>query len=449
MQVKKFEATSVIEALQAVKKELGPDAIILSTKAEKSGMGRGVKYIVVAAVSEYQLKKKELAEKKLGNIYSDKVAPRSAQQQKAVIENVYKKIEEKVERKNRSITQTRYIEIDDSEKNSVVAAVADVAAKVSGAERVKTAAQEAFRSSLSTDFFSRKRAPKEEKPQVQPVAVAKAVEKQAPPLIANMALRLKACGISESIIQPLCERAERELGADSLRRAIVDSWFAKWILHSIHVQPTENLRALEYFVGPHGAGKTTTLLKVATQYVVQQRKTVAIVTSDIHKVGAVEQLRVYSRILNIPVFIASSMQDLQRKVHQLDGYDSILIDTPGISLSNMEEVDFVKQLAALDTSKEKRIHLVISALAKSSDLGSILKRFRVAQFDDIVVSNIDQTTQHGILINIQEKARSPFHSFGIGADIVDGFEFATKERVLDLIFKLTKMNGEKAHGDTI
>ena len=157
----------------------------------------------------------------------------------------------------------------------------------------------------------------------------------------------------------------------------------------------------------------------------------------------------YSRILNIPVFIASSMADLQMKVHQLDGYDSILIDTPGISLANMEEVDFVRNLAALDTSKEKRIHLVISALTKSSDLGSILKRFRVAQFDDIVVSNIDQTTQHGILINIQDKIDAPFHSFGIGADIVDGFEFATKERVLDLIFKLTKMNGEKAHGDTI
>ena len=456
MQVKKFEASTIIEALHEVKGTLGPDAIILSTQEVKSSLG-GSKFVIVAAVSEQQLKKKELAEKKLGDIFSQKVSQKPAQQQKTVIESVYKNLERKVERKNRSITQTRYIDIDESGQGNAPIMSAETPVmdevKASSAERVKSAAQEAFKSSLSSEFFGAK---KKEPVIVENVlpqrsesfVVAEPKEQFSQP-ISVMMQKLKECGVSQQIIQALGKRAQVETGLNRNRRAIVDSWFAKWILNNTKVAAPLSDKSVEIFVGPHGAGKTTTLLKVATNYVVQQRKSVAIITSDVNRVGAVEHLRVFSRILNVPVFIATSINDLQNKIYQLDEYDSVLIDTPGISLGNMAELDFMKALSELESHKEKRTHLTISALTKGSDLGSIMKRFRVSGFDDVVITNIDQTTQHGILINMQEKMDVPFHSFGIGSDIVDGFEYASRERVLDLIFKLTKVNGEKAHGDSI
>ncbi|MCJ8275612.1 MAG: hypothetical protein HRT44_07485 [Bdellovibrionales bacterium] len=460
MQVKKFEASSVIEALHEVKAELGPDAIILSTQEVKAGVGRGTKHVVVAAVSEYQLKKKELAEKKLGDIYSNNVANRTATQQKAVIENVYKNIEQRVEKKNRKITQTRYIEIDDSEAAAaqleapVAAPALQAPVKSSSTERVKSAAKEALQSSLSSDLFGFKK--KEEPtiienvlPQRSESFVVPEPKEMFSPHILSMSQRLKMTGVSDTIIDRLKHQAQKELGNHGQRKAIVDSWYAKWILNRVQVSEQELSRGVEVFVGPHGSGKTTALLKVATNYVVQQRKSVAIITSDVNKVGAIEHLRVYSRILNIPVYIATSAHDVQAKLYELEEYDSVLIDTPGITLGNMEELDFMKAISTLSSNKPTKIHLTISALTKSSDLGSIVKRFRVSDFDDVIVSNIDQTTQHGILINIQETLNVNYHSFGISSDIVDGFEYASRERVLDLIFKLTKMNGEKAHGDTL
>lgn len=451
MQVKKYEASSVLEALKRVKEDLGPDAIILSTKEVKSGVVGQKKFHVVAAVTDTQMKKKELAEQKLGRVYEEKVQSQSARGQKMFIENVFNNIERQHKNKNHQITKTRYIDIDESEEEIQVPQV-PVAAKpetkaqpASGTARVKEAAKKAFQSSLTSDFFNNDSALLDDEA-IDAMRIKKPAKREVPVHVANMVQRLKACGVSPTTLTELEGKAQTALGASCDRKALVDSWFAKWILHKIQVAAPSN-RQLEVFVGPDGSGKTTSLVKLATHYVVNEQKTVAIVTTDLNKVGAVEQLRVYSRILNAPVIVASSIEDAQSKISELSQFDKILLDTPGISLSNMNELDFMRGIAGIHA--DKTIHLVISALTKANDLGGLLKRFRVAQFNDVVVTNIDQTTQHGILLNIQEKIGMPFHSFGIGSDIVDGFEYASRERVLDLIFKLTKRIGETAHDSSL
>lgn len=456
MQVKKYEAASVIEALKQVKEDLGPDAIILSTQEAKRSVTGAKKFIVVAAVSETQLRKKQLAEKQLETVYKDKVQDQSAMKQKMFIENVYRGIEKKHEARNRRITATPYIDIADGEEASVATPVNPVETPVaSGAAssmaRVKQAAQEAFKTSLNSDFF-KKEEPQEElldDQVLRAIVNNKPVAPQIPQDVANMVQRLKACGMSAQIIENLKTECLHELGAGARRRALVDSWFAKSILSKVHVNNGPVAEQVEIFVGPHGAGKTSALVKLATHYVMQQQQKVAIITTDLNKVGGVEQLRVYSRILNAPVFVCSHPQDLNKKIEALAGFDKILVDTPGISLSNIEELDFMRSIAHLNSAGGERVHLVISALTKEKDLGGVLKRFRVANFQDVVVTNIDQTSQHGILINIQEIIKKPFHSFGIDSDIVDGFEMASRERVLDLIFKLTKKIGERGNDSRI
>ncbi len=456
MQVKKFEAVSVIDALKMVKQELGPDAIILSTQEAKRSVTGSKKFIVVAAVSETQLKKKQMAEKQLQQVYGDRVQGQSAVKQKMFIENVYRGIEKKHEARNKAITRTPYIDISDNSVDDEIAVAAvekPAVAPMSGLARVKMAAQEAFKASMSTELLAKPQQQAEE--ELLDDDILQAMTKQAKPVqklsepLQRMLTRLRNCGVNSEIIESMKVQCVRELGSGTQRRALIDSWFAKLILNNIRVINQWPEEKVEIFVGPHGSGKTSSLVKLATHYVMQENQNVAIVTSDLNKVGGVEQLRVYSRILNAPVHVVRDANQLDSKINELVNYDKILIDTPGISLSNMDELDFMRIIAQWRPDAGKKVHMVVSSLTKDKDLGGLLKRFRVAQFDDVIVTNVDQTSQHGILLNMTSKMQQPFHSFGIGSDIVDGFEIASRERVLDLIFKLTKKIGESGHDSRI
>ena len=155
MQVKKFTAETIVQALQDVKRDLGPDAIILSTKEERRSMGRQPHYTVVAAVSDNQLLRKQVTEKTLGQ-FTEKFAGRSAIQQKQIISSVVDKISEKQRYKNPQVTTRRYADI--AENESVSSEAEDVATVAQepgrdGEARVKNAVREAFKSSLSSQFL--------------------------------------------------------------------------------------------------------------------------------------------------------------------------------------------------------------------------------------------------------------------------------------------------------
>lgn len=450
MQVKKFEADTILDALKEVKKALGPDAIVLSTQEVKKNIAGGKKYIVVAAVSEAQLKKKELAEKKLGSTYQNKLQDKSAQQQKQVIESVYQRMNEKNTLKSKSVTQTPYIDIQDT--NNEATAPSPVmpvssSASPSSAQRVKQAVRDAFRTSLDSDFFGGTGLSLGA--DTKPSVVSKASDIIMSPALTAMLQKLKDCGVGNELLQKWQDKIVKDIPQHLDRKAMIDSWFAQMILHSTQVCAEEIDEKVEIFVGPHGAGKTTSLLKLASYYTVHRPKSVVLLSTDLNKVGAFEQLKVYSRILNIPLVGVHSVSELSEQVQRLSHFDKILIDTQGMSLSSMNELEMIQRLTQWDIRGGHRTHLVLSALAKFPDLIPVLKRFQVSRFHDLIVTSLDQTTQHGMLLNLQSKINSPFHSFGIGSDIVDGFEFASKERVLDLVFRLTKNIGEKSNDSRI
>ncbi len=444
MQVKKFEASSILEALRLVKEDLGPDAIILSSQETKKSMGGGKRFTVVAAISEQQLRKKELTQKSLGSVFDNKVKQQSARQQKVLIENVYRGIEDKFEKRKKSVTRTPYFQINDENDEMEEAQELKTPTHTVPSEvRVKKAVQEAFQSSLSSQFFEN---------QSGTMSAAKAPAPQPaiwPEALNHMFMRLKRCGVESDLNESLRREASRELAGQAQKKSQVDSWYARRILSDITVVNDQQSRSVEIFVGPQGAGKTTSLIKIATDHVVNGSKRLAIISTDLFKVGAIEQTRTYCRILNVPLFVVRSPAELAHKIEELQNFDKVLIDTPGISLSNIEDLDFIRPISALKGAVACQVHLVVSALTKNTDLGGLLKRFRVADFDDVIVTNIDQTSQHGILLNIQASTDKPYHSFGISADVIDGFEYATRERVLDLIFKLTKKIGDREHDSGI
>ena len=439
MQVKKYQASSIVDALNQVKEELGPEAIILNTQESKTRIG-SPQFTIVAAVSEHHYKKKQLADKQLGETYTDKFNKKSAHQQKQIIDRVFEKTEQKFNAKR--VTKTPYIDIGDGESQAQALVTSPTTSGDS--TRVRDAVRDAFKTSLQTDIFEKFKKNPPEEPGIQIIQPSQKYSSAIQSILA----KLKACGVSEEILQEKAYQAMRKLGRDA-GKAKVDSWFAKWIMQEIKVVEPNDFQGVEIFVGPNGSGKTTSLVKIATEYVINQKQSVAVISTDVSKVGATEQIKTYCRILNIPMQIIKSPDELDDAVRAYENYDHILVDTPGISLGNMAELDFVRSLTSNVQSRPTRVHLVLTALTKAEDIGSIIKRFRVSRFADVIVTNIDQTTQHGIFLNILRKEPVQFHSYGVGTDIVDGFEWATRERVLDLIFKLTKMNGERSHGNIL
>jgi flagellar biosynthesis GTPase FlhF len=256
--------------------------------------------------------------------------------------------------------------------------------------------------------------------------------------------KLSEAGIATDLIVEILKAAEKEIDPlQAKKKPIIDAWVARWFLTNTKTIPTSPTTAgrLHLFVGGTGSGKTTSLIKMAAQLVVKEKKTVAILSTDSTKVGAVDQMKIYCQILNVPFAVIRNKQDWEWVFSQLRNIDHILVDFPGTQLREIEEIHHLKSLLPPE-GYAPITHLCVSATSKDGDADELARRYKVAEPNDLIFTNLDQSVQHGIIYNLQRRTGLMLHSFGIGNRIPEDFEAASKERVLDLIFKLTKLRRE-------
>ena len=254
--------------------------------------------------------------------------------------------------------------------------------------------------------------------------------------------KLVESGVSvENSVEILREAAKSIDPMQQKKRPIIEGWVARWLLNSIQINANPFQGRVHVFVGGAGSGKTSTLVKMASQLVVKEKKKIAVLTTDAFKVGAVDQLKIYCQILNVPFAVIRSRKDWEWVMGQLQNVDHVLVDSPGLQLNDLDEIQAFKSLMAPEEIAAS-VHLCVSATAKDGDAFETARRYKVTDYHDLIVTNLDQSVQHGIIYNLQRKTGKPLHSFGIGVRIPEDFELASKERVLDLIFKLTKLRRE-------
>lgn len=254
--------------------------------------------------------------------------------------------------------------------------------------------------------------------------------------------KLTSAGVTVDNAVEILSQAAKELDPiQSKKRPIVDAWVARYFLNNIQVVSQPWNGRLHLFVGGAGSGKTASLVKMASHLVVKAKKKVAILSTDSFKVGAVDQLKIYCQILNVPFAVIRNRKDWEWVLGQLGHIDHVLVDFPGFQLRDLDEIHLLKSL--LPPQEVVPVcHLCVSATTKDGDAYEIARRYKVADFSDLIITNLDQSVQHGIVFNLHKKTARPLHSFGIGSRIPEDFEAASKERVLDLIFKLTKLRKE-------
>lgn len=225
-----------------------------------------------------------------------------------------------------------------------------------------------------------------------------------------------ADGIYPAAIQPvmvhlkeqnLAKTLLHETGQHVLKRWTEDSkagteTIKKWVIDFLagKLPEVNSPRAkYVYLLGPTGVGKTTTLAKLSSRQVMNEKKRVAFVTADTYRVAAIEQLRTYAALLNAPIKVAYSYKDMQLILTDLARYDVIFIDTAG---RNFREEQYVKELQPFvqKTNRESAYFLVLSAAAKEDDLHDIIHNFSSIDLTGFIFTKIDETKTKGPMINL-------------------------------------------------
>lgn len=183
--------------------------------------------------------------------------------------------------------------------------------------------------------------------------------------------------------------------------------------------------------GPTGTGKTTVLAKLAaTRRAAGLR--VGLITLDQQRIGAVAQLRVYADILGLSLEMAADAGELTAALARLADCDSILIDTPGLSPKSAFQIHALKSTLAV--AEPARTLLVLSATTKDEDLDQALERYRILGIDALVFTRLDESLRFGNLINSAVAADLPVAYLCSGVQVPDDLETATAGRLADLLF---------------
>ncbi|MEK4851600.1 flagellar biosynthesis protein FlhF [Paenibacillus sp. FSL H7-0756] len=182
-----------------------------------------------------------------------------------------------------------------------------------------------------------------------------------------------------------------------------------------------------YIAGPTGVGKTTTIAKLAAEQLFKQGRKVGLITSDTYRISAVEQLRTYASILNMPLEVVQSPGDLQRAMFRLESCDLVLMDTAGRNYRNEILVAELQSLLAKELKSETL--LVLSLTSKSRDMKKIAEHFGRYQLDKVVFTKLDETGSYGPLFNVLNDYPLKLSYITNGQNVPDDLLMATGEQI--------------------
>lgn len=242
----------------------------------------------------------------------------------------------------------------------------------------------------------------------------------------SITAKLKELDIDEQFYEDILKTAS-EYKDDNLDEVeILRDIFERDILVT-----NKGLKGKVVMVGPTGVGKTTTIAKLAGRLALIEKKRVGLITIDTYRIGAIEQLKTYAEIMNIPFKVVITIKEMEDAIESMKDCDVILIDTTGRSSKNTMQISELR--AFVQKAEPDYVNMVISATTKNKDIKSILKGYSELEYGSVIITKLDETTVYGSIYNISRNANKPVSFITTGQNVPDDIKLSTKEELTRFI----------------
>jgi flagellar biosynthesis protein FlhF len=236
--------------------------------------------------------------------------------------------------------------------------------------------------------------------------------------------------VSEDLARELIDRA-RQSGADvsdaRAAKARIVRMIEGEIATSGPLQITPGERRIVALVGPTGVGKTTTIAKLAANFRLREKRRVGLITVDTYRIAAVEQLRTYADINDLPMEVVSTPREMRQAVARLSDLDLVLIDTAG--RSHRDEVKIQELKSMLAEAQADEVQLVLSSAVAGGSLAKIAEKFAEVGTTSILLTKLDEATGLGNLLPLVRSSRLPLSYVTNGQNVPDDIQPADSKRL--------------------
>ena len=404
MKLKTFTAPTYTEALNKIKSELGDDVVIVSSKEikRKTLTSPGLYEIVVAIEDNHQAPKPKTNPKK-NDDYNDKM----------------NEVMLKLSSAAKEIGTISKKEPNASLNENVVKSVAKN-------DEILVLKEEINKIADTLKYL-----------QATVWDINKKNDLEIPPEFSEIYALAKASGITTNYLNEIMKLTIKYMPLKMRKnRNAIKRYFHTLLKKMIPIRIEREVKPphkkIMMFVGPTGVGKTTTIAKLAARYAykLNSRHKVGIITLDTYRIGAVEQLMTYAKMMKLPIETVVDPGDFEEALEVLRHNDYILIDTVGSSQHDREKIEKLSSFLSVNTFAEININLVLSAITKYEDLVDIYNNFSILPIDTLIFTKLDETRTYGNIFSLLLDTKKPVSYFSIGQEVPDDLMEANAEYLL-------------------
>lgn len=248
--------------------------------------------------------------------------------------------------------------------------------------------------------------------------------------------QLQATGVDEQVANELLRRTRQVTtptdweSAERMSRLLCGQIEQRLCCSgTLRIVPGRNL--IVSLIGPTGVGKTTTIAKLAANFRLRSGLRVALVTVDTYRIAAVEQLRTYADIIELPMHVVTTPGEMRQALNELRSYDVVLIDTAGRSPRAAAQIRDLAEILA--EAQPQETLLVLSAVASTAVLKETIQQFAPVHPTGLIISKLDETSQLGHLLGGLENCAWPITYLTTGQNVPEDIEPAQAARLAQLV----------------
>lgn len=183
-------------------------------------------------------------------------------------------------------------------------------------------------------------------------------------------------------------------------------------------------------LGPTGVGKTTTLAKLAAKALLEDRMKVGLITLDTFRIAAVDQLRTYAEIIGVPIKVVENATQMDLAIRSFEDKDLVLVDTAGRSQRNLEAQGEMARYFRKSAFIKKV--LLLSATTKQSDVADIIEKYKIFTPSSLIFTKLDETQVYGNLLSELVRTSSPLSYLTVGQNVPRDILKADSQRIVGL-----------------